>query len=119
MPDQRNTPDSEPGENECVPGHVSSQPHRVAGMLCVPRPPPSAARRLRPGARRLTRSPGGQIGSWSPVQSPDGTRIVFVSDRFGDARDFRENIDLFIMNADGSNEHRVTSNPWMEAHPDW
>lgn len=69
--------------------------------------------------QRLTRSPSGRIGSWSPVQSPDGTRIVFVSDRYGDAPDFRENIDLFIMDADGSNERRITSNPWMEAHPDW
>ena len=69
--------------------------------------------------RRLTRSLGGQIGNWSPVQSPDGTRIIFLSDHLGVTQDFRENIDLFVMDADGENERRVTLNTWMDAHPDW
>jgi Tol biopolymer transport system component len=37
--------------------------------------------------------------------SPDGTKIVFASDRL--SNDF--SLDLFIMNADGSNIHRIAS----------
>jgi Tol biopolymer transport system component len=34
-------------------------------------------------------------GDWSPVWSPDGERIAFVSDRYGD-------YEIFVMNADGT-----------------
>ena len=39
----------------------------------------------------------------NPVCSPDGTKIVFNSNRDGD-------FDIFIMDADGSNQTRLTNN---------
>ena len=49
-------------------------------------------------ATALTRDPG-----WDgyPVWSRDGRRIAFASDRFGD-------LDIFVMNADGSGLRRLT-----------
>jgi TolB protein len=48
----------------------------------------------------LTRHPGHDI---SPSWSPDGKRIAFHSDRKGD-------LDLFVMNADGTHQKNVTNN---------
>ena len=55
--------------------------------------------------RNLTHSHG---MDYSPNWSPDGKSIVFVSERDGNA-------DLYIMNADGSNQRRVTNDPTREA----
>jgi Tol biopolymer transport system component len=51
--------------------------------------------------RNLTRAKG---MDYSPNWSPDGKSIVFVSERDG-------NPDLYIMDADGGNQHRVTHDP--------
>jgi TolB protein len=48
-----------------------------------------------------------------PAWSPDGRRIAFVRDTS------RTNTDIYIMRADGSNKHRVTRTPDLEASPDW
>ncbi len=48
----------------------------------------------------------------SPVWSPDGRKIAFVSDR-----DF--NNEIYIMNADGSNQTRITFNNADDNHPSW
>jgi len=48
----------------------------------------------------------------SPVWSPDGTQIAFVSDTYGNA-------DVFIMNADGSNVRRITYDKANDYHPTW
>ena len=55
-----------------------------------------------------------QPGSWDqyPSWSPDGTRIAFTSDRDG-------NDEIYIMNADGANQTRITSNPDVDASPSW
>ena len=45
-----------------------------------------------------------------PAWSPDGSRIVFVSRRFGGTR------QLMVMNADGSDQKRVSSE-WEEYNP--
>ena len=69
--------------------------------------------------RRLTHSPMGRTGSWATGQSPDGAHIVFSSDRLGSATEWRENTEIYVIEADGSNLRRITSNQWMDAHPDW
>ena len=62
------------------------------------------------GQRRLTRNtllPGGdQLRAFSSpglAWSPDGRRIAFVSDR-------DNNVDVFVMNADGTGQQRLTRN---------
>ena len=46
--------------------------------------------------------------SWSP----DGTRIAFGSNRDG-------NGEIYVMNADGSGQTRLTNNPAEDAVPAW
>ena len=48
----------------------------------------------------------------SPVWSPDGRRIAFVSDRDGDW-------EIYVMNADGSGQKRLTNSPGIERNPSW
>jgi Tol biopolymer transport system component len=69
--------------------------------------------------RRLTYTESGENGSWAIAQSPDGSEVVFTSDRFGNAANFLENMELFVMKSDGSRLRRITSNRWMDGHPDW
>jgi predicted Ser/Thr protein kinase len=47
-------------------------------------------------------------GDWLPIWSPDGTRIVFTSDR---EATHTEGYQLYLMNADGSNPTRLTTRP--------
>ncbi len=47
-----------------------------------------------------------------PAWSPDGTRIAFVSDRAGP-------FDLYVMNADGSGQTRLTFETLDAHHPAW
>lgn len=48
----------------------------------------------------------------SPAWSSDGTKIAFTSWRGG-------NQDLFVMNADGSGQLRLTDDPGADAQPNW
>ena len=47
-----------------------------------------------------------------PDWSPDGNRIVFASNRHG-------NYEIYIMDADGSNQLRLTSNDVADTSPAW
>jgi Tol biopolymer transport system component len=67
--------------------------------------PPGAARGQTP-----TRPP--VIHGSLPVVSPDGSRIVFISNRDGAE-------DLFVIAADGTGETRLTRTPETEAAPGW
>lgn len=61
------------------------------------------------GLVNLTNAPGNNfMGDWSP----DGKRIVFVSQRDG-------NRQLYVMNADGSNQVRITDGSWENSLPRW
>ena len=49
---------------------------------------------------------------FDPVWSPDGTRIAFVSFAVGQG-----NLDIWVMNADGSNPVRLTQEAGPTCHP--
>ncbi len=51
----------------------------------------------------------------SPAWSPDGTRIVFSSDRKGDW----VNYQIYVMDADGGNLQRLTENRDNDGAPSW
>jgi TolB protein len=57
----------------------------------------------------LTNNPA---ADYSPVWSPDGSRIAFVSERDGNA-------EIYVMNAHGSNQVRLTQNPGSDTNPTW
>ena len=59
--------------------------------------------------RRLTHPDSG----WYPSWSPDSKRIAFVSSRnaFGN--------EIYVMNADGSNQQRLTETPHDNIQPSW
>jgi Tol biopolymer transport system component/DNA-binding winged helix-turn-helix (wHTH) protein len=58
---------------------------------------------------RLTNNNGTDL---LPVWSPDGTRIVFCSNRHGKN-------EIYVMNADGSNVKRLTHNMAVDDAPKW
>jgi TolB protein len=60
-------------------------------------------------AQRLTTAPGIDT---DPSFSPDGTRILFESDRSGSQQ-------LYVMNADGSAQRRITFGGGWYASPEW
>jgi Tol biopolymer transport system component len=63
--------------------------------------------------RQLTR-PGGSSSDAIPGYSPDGKKIVFVSNRLNS----NNSLDLFTMNADGSNIFRIASGLTVGGCPD-
>jgi Tol biopolymer transport system component len=62
------------------------------------------------GLRRLTDNPAADA---SPVWSPDGSTIVFVSTRVGGGK------AIFVMNADGSGVRQLTSSRPERTSPVW
>lgn len=48
------------------------------------------------------------------VYSPDRTRMLFASDRFGSG-----NFDIFVADADGRNPVRLTTDPSVDQQPAW
>jgi len=59
------------------------------------------------------RSPNDTLGhDWEPSWSPDGARIAYVSFQDG----FEE---IYVMNADGSGQTRLTNNTAVESSPSW
>ncbi|WP_433359470.1 TolB family protein [Streptosporangium sp. CA-115845] len=59
---------------------------------------------------QLTDTPG--MDNTGPRLSPDGSKIVFSSERDGDA-------EIFIMATDGTNLTQVTRNETTDIEPDW
>jgi TolB protein len=59
--------------------------------------------------QKLTNSPGIDVGG---SFSPDGSQIVFESDRSGSQQ-------IYVMNADGSNQRRISFGGGRYATPEW
>ncbi len=60
----------------------------------------------------------GSVNDFEPAWSPDGKKIAFVSLRDGDTRtydDRRRNRELYIMNADGTDQQRLGSGQYFGA----
>jgi len=56
----------------------------------------------------------------NPIPSPDGTKIVFTSDRDRRGRDrINRGFEVYTMNADGTGVTRLTTNGKVDAFPDW
>ena len=51
-----------------------------------------------------------------PTWSPDGTRIAFVSTRDGNGG---PNLEIYVMNADGSEQTRLTNDGAFDEFPSW
>ena len=60
--------------------------------------------------RQLTDTDQGR--QWAPAWSPDGTRITYSSNQTG-------NWEIYVMNADGTDQHRVTDNPARDEYSAW
>ncbi len=71
---------------------------------------------------RLTNNPAQDfVPAWSrnitPAWSPDGSQIAFVSDR--DGYYSMGNYEIYVMNADGSGQIRLTNDSAWDGHPTW
>jgi Tol biopolymer transport system component len=55
----------------------------------------------------------------SPAWSPDGTRIAFASWQRAFGGERRNDSDIYVMNADGSNIGRLTDDPSTDLLPAW
>jgi TolB protein len=52
------------------------------------------------------------VHNFLPAWSPDGSRIAFMSNRDG-------NLEIYVMNKDGSNLRRLTNHPANDTTPTW
>ena len=55
----------------------------------------------------------------SPSWSPDGKRIAFLSRRDGHVMNGIPTAEIYVMDADGRNQRRLTNNPSHDGSPSW
>lgn len=58
-------------------------------------------------------------GAQYPAWSHDGQRIAFIRGHWADTSDFPEAVEIYVMDADGSRQRRVTRNEQAEASVTW
>ena len=66
--------------------------------------------------RRITDTPFAQSGI---VWSLDGTQIAFATDLSSAEKGKPQQVDIFIMNADGSRQQNLTEHPAVDVDPSW
>ena len=63
--------------------------------------------------RQRAAEPDAQPGAdGNPAWSPDGRKIAFATKRDG-------NLEVYVMNADGSGQRNLTRSPWNEGSASW
>jgi TolB protein len=67
---------------------------------------------IQTGERATPANGNPQRQNYLPIYSPDGSRILFTSNRDG-------NPEIYVMNRDGTNMRRLTSNPAIDVTPTW
>ena len=100
---------------EALPYDVSPDGKRISLMSHINTDLPNAIFSMNPdgsGLKLLTHAKGAH-DLW-PSYSPDGKQIVFASDRMSSDN----SLDLFVMNADGSNVHRIATGLTVGGCPD-
>jgi Tol biopolymer transport system component len=74
---------------------------------------------INPDGTGLVRLTTGAADDRDPVWSPDGTKIVFASDRSVYSRTARGHMHLWVMNANGTGLKQLTSGNEDESQPAW
>jgi Tol biopolymer transport system component len=69
---------------------------------------------MRQGGEEQTRLTSNPAADWDPSYAPDSSRIVFSS-----ARVTADNLELYVMNIDGTNAERITIQAGDDVHPTW
>ena len=69
---------------------------------------------MRQGGEEQTKLTSTDAGNWDPAYAPDDSKIVFASQRIS-----ADNLELYIMNIDGSDQERITIQSGADNHPDW
>jgi len=99
-------------------GHGEAPPGSVEDVQTVPTTCPTVAQ-CSALIRNLTSNGAGPMHSNNPSWSPDGSHIAFVEYTAPARAHGLEYADIFSMNADGTDRHRVSRSPTWNFRPDW